>query len=84
MAKCTVIRNDKTNKIVKVLAENGNNSLLFNSILKLGYDKETALKKWAVAYTPTFKHWFQEGEVDRNGEPRIVTINNVPSFIAED
>ena len=81
---CKVIRNKNTNKIQQVLAENGNNSKLFRDIVKLGYDKETALKKWALTRTPTFKHWFKEGRVDYNGEPRIIGINNVPSFIAED
>lgn len=80
---CNIIRNEN-GKVVKVLAENGKNSKLFNDIVKLGYDKETALKKWATTYTPTFKNWFQQGEVDYNGEPRIIGINNVPSFIAED
>ena len=72
---CNIVRNEN-GKIVQVTTENGNNSRLFNKIVSLGYDKETALKKWALAYTPTFKHWFQEGMTDQNGEPRIVGINN--------
>ena len=84
MAKCTIIRDKKTNKISKVLARNGNESRLFKNIVKLGYDKETALKKWALVYTPTFKHWFGNGNIDSNGEPRIVNVNKNPVFIAED
>jgi len=80
---CRILRNDK-NEVSRVLAKNGKDSKLFKDIVKLGYDKETALKKWALVYTPTFKHWFQEGMTDQNGEPRIVGINNIPSFIAED
>ena len=79
---CRIIRNKETNKISKVLAKNGNESKLFKDIVKLGYDKETALKKWALVYTPTFKHWFGQGNVDTNGEPRIVTVNQDPVFIA--
>ena len=54
---CTILRNDK-NEITKVLSENGNESKLFKDIVSLGFDKETALKKWALVYTPTFKNWF--------------------------
>ena len=80
---CNIIRN-KDGKIVKVTADNGKDSKLFKDIVNLGYDKETALKKWAVAYTPTFKNWFGQGNVDVNGEPRIVMVNQDPMFIADD
>ena len=65
---CTVYRNPVNQEIDKVVAENGKSSKLFNSMVKLGLDKEAALKKWAVTYTPTFQNWFQNGEVDSNGE----------------
>ena len=81
---CTVYRNPVTNEIDKVTTESGKTSKLFNSVVNLGLDKESALKKWAVTYTPTFKNWFQNGEVDSNGEPRIVNVNGDPVFIAED
>jgi len=81
---CTVYRNPVNQEIDKVVAENGKTSKLFNSIVELGLDKEAALKKWAVTYTPTFKNWFQAGDVDSNGEPRIVNVNGDPVFIAED
>ena len=80
---CNIIRN-QNGKVVNVLADNGKNSKLFKDIVALGYDKDTAAKKWALTHTPTFKHWFQEGITDQNGEPRIIGINNVPSFISED
>jgi len=81
---CTVYRNPKTQEIDKVTTENGKTSKLFNSIVGLGLNKEAALRKWAVTYTPTFKNWFQQGDVDSNGEPRIVNVNGDPVFIAED
>ena len=69
---CRILRNDK-NEVSKVLAKNGKESKLFKDIVKLGYDKETALKKWALVYTPTFKQWFGDSKVvDKNGEPLIV------------
>ena len=80
---CNIIRNEN-GKLVNVTAENGKNSKLFRDIVKLGYDKETALKKWANTYTPTFKQWFGEGVVDSNGEPRISIIDDQPVFTADD
>ena len=80
---CNIIRNEK-GEVVKVTAENGNTSTLFNKIVALGYDKETAVKKWAITYTPTFKQWFGQGAVDSNNEPKITTINNQPVFTADD
>ena len=80
---CNIVRNANGN-IVKVTADNGKNSKLFRDIVKLGYDKETALKKWAMAYTPVFKQWFGDGMVDSNGEPRITIVNNQPVFTADD
>ena len=80
---CNIVRNEN-GKIVQVTTENGNNSRLFNKIVSLGYDKETALRKWALAYTPTFRQWFGNGLVDVNGEPKITMVNNQPVFIADD
>ena len=80
---CNIIKN-KNGKVVNVTADNGKNSKLFRDIVNLGYDKETAVKKWAVTYTSTFKQWFGDGLVDNNGEPKITTINNQPVFTADD
>ena len=80
---CNIVRNEK-GQIYKVLADNGKESKLFKDIVKLGFDKETALKKWSVAYTPTFKNWFGKGNVDTNGEPKIIMVNRDPMFIADD
>ena len=80
---CNIVRNEN-GKIVQVTTENGNNSRLFNKIVSLGYDKETALKKWALTYTPTFRQWFGNGLVDVNGEPKITMVNNQPVFTADD
>ena len=80
---CNIIKNEN-GKVVNVTADNGKNSKLFRDIVNLGYDKETAVKKWAVTYTSTFKQWFGDGLVDNNGEPKITTINNQPVFTADD
>ena len=73
------IRRDSKNNITKVIAENGRESILFNEIVNLGYDKESALKKWALVYTPTFKEWFGKGSVDANGEPQIFNLPTTQS-----
>ena len=72
---CNIIKNEK-GKVINILADNGKNSKLFKDIVKLGYDKDTAAKKWALIHTPTFRQWFGKGLVDRNEEPRIININN--------
>ena len=81
---CKVYRNPVTQEIDQVLTENDKPSKLYKSILDLGIDKETALNKWALTYTPTFKNWFQNGNKDANGEPIISIIDNTPVFVAED
>ncbi len=80
---CNIIKNPN-GKVVKVTANNGKDSKLFKDIVNLGYDKETAVKKWAMVYTPTFRQWFGKGIVDSNGEPTINMVNNKPVFIGED
>ena len=81
---CRVNRNPINQEIDQVLTEKGKKSKLYQSILDLGIDKETALRKWALTYTPTFKNWFQNGNIDENGEPIISVIDNTPVFTAED
>lgn len=69
---CNIIYNEK-GKVINVLADNGNNSKLFKDIVALGYDKDSAAKKWALTHTPTFKQWFGKSKmVDTNGEPKIM------------
>jgi hypothetical protein len=69
--KCSVIRNSK-NEIEQVLAPNGKESILFNSIQGLGLDEEQALRLYAQVYTPQFKEWFKGSKVvDENGEPML-------------
>ena len=76
---CTIIRNKETKEIEKVLAPNGQESKLYQDILKVNPDKEAALRSWAQVYTPSFKQWFGDWEkgqgskvVDKNGEPLLV------------
>lgn len=76
---CSIIRNKETNQIEKVLAPNGQESKLYQDILKINPDAEHSLKLWAQVYTPSFKAWFGDWEngqgskvVDENGEPMIL------------
>ena len=59
---CSIIRNKETNEVEKVLAPNGKESILYQSILKIEPDKEKALEAWAQVYTPSFKEWFGDWE----------------------
>lgn len=59
---CSIIRNKETNEIEKVLAPNGKESILYQSILKIQPDKEEALQSWAQVYTASFKEWFGDWE----------------------
>ena len=81
---CIIIRNPETKKIERVNAPNGEESKLFNDIVSLGIDKETALKHWGQVYTDSFKNWFGDWErkqgskvVDKNGEPLLVYHNTM-------
>jgi len=57
------------NKIVEVKARNGQPSLLFNTIKKDSIDDLTALKDYAITYTPEFEKWLEGSkELDINGE----------------
>ena len=77
---CSIIRN-KSGEIKTVLASNGKDSILYKEILQLptiAGDKETALRMWAIAYTPEFKtrhgDWEQAKStinLDANGEPVV-------------
>jgi hypothetical protein len=87
---CSIFRNANTNEIEKILAPNGKESILFNSVLNLpeiAGDKEKALKTWAMVYTKPFKQWFgdwEKGEgskvVDSNGEPLLVYHGSAEKF----
>ena len=67
---CSVKRN-KNGDIIKVVAENGKDSILYQSYLDAGLHPENALRKWAVSYTPTFRSKFPDFTEDSNGEPLI-------------
>ena len=69
---CSIIRHEN-GAVAKVLAPNGKESILYKSLIEdLGLAPETALKKWAMTQTRTFKHWFGDSKVlDKNGEPMI-------------
>lgn len=82
---CQVFRNEE-GKIERVEAPNGNESILFNTIVKLPEieNEEEALKLWAQTYTPSFKKWFNNGVVDENGEPKLLfhgsNIDSIEEF----
>lgn len=84
---CSIIRNTVTNELQSVLAPNGKESILFDSILKLQPDAEQALRMWAQTYTPSFKNIYGDWEngessikLDANQEPSLSDIN-LPAFI---
>jgi hypothetical protein len=54
---CKIKRHPVTKEIMTVLAPNGEDSILFKSILNLPSvpDKETAALVWAHTYTDNFK-----------------------------
>ena len=81
---CSIIRNKETNEIEKVLASNGEESLLYKKLLdtpEINGNKELALNAWAYTYTDSFKNSFDEttDKVDQNGEPLLEedTIENI-------
>lgn len=59
---CSIIRNPQTNEIERVLAPNGQDSLLYKSINESNPDKESSLRTWASVYTDTFKQSFGDWE----------------------
>jgi len=77
MAKCSIIKDPVSDKILEVLAPNGKPSLLYyNALNAFDQDSIKALRAWAVAYTPTFKLRHGDWEIgesiislDQNGEP---------------
>ena len=70
---CSIVRHEN-GTVAKVLAPNGKESVLYKSLIEdVGLAPETALKKWAMTQTRTFKHWFGDSViVDKNGEPKLV------------
>ena len=78
---CRVQRNPVNNKIEKVIAENGKESILFNSILDQTKDAEEALVQYAYTHTDSFKKWFGNSQVvDENGEPKIMYHGSANKF----
>ena len=58
---CQVFRDD-SGEINRVVAPNGQESILFKDLLGDGADKEQALKNWIKAYTPSFKQKYGDWE----------------------
>jgi len=80
---CKIFRDDK-GEIVNVIAPNGEESRLYNDLLKmpdLDGDKNLAGELYLLAYTPSFKSYFGDfengeikGLVDANNEPYAATV----------
>lgn len=89
---CSIIRNKENNEIEKVLAPNGKESILYQSILEIQPDKEKALQIWAQVYTPTFKAWFGDWEKSSpvkegvsqlfDSNPELASIGTVEQYSA--
>ena len=72
MKPCSIQRN-KAGEIEFIIAPNGNRSQLFDNLTSLVEDKNTALKKYSLTFTKSFKNWFGKSLYkDENGEPLVV------------
>ena len=74
MGLCQVFRSD-SGKINKVTAPNGQESKLYQDILKVQQDPELALKTWAQVYTPSFKEWFGDWESVSTSRLQISSVS---------
>lgn len=82
---CSIIRNEK-GMIEKVLAPNGEDSILYKDALaylaKESNASEKALGYWALAYTPKFRERIYKANnydlVDKNNEPLFEVISGIP------
>lgn len=78
---CTIAR-DQNNEIQEVYAPNSKPSILFRDVLESLNDytkegKETALRIWARAYTPTFKNKFGDWELVSESLNHVSEIQGV-------
>jgi len=76
---CQLIK-DTSGNIVNVEAPNGNDSLLYRSLLNTLNDETTAINLWSYSYTDEFNEAEAYQPKDRNGEhlPRTI-FNNISS-----
>ena len=78
---CSIIRNPNTNEIERVNAPNGKESKLYSDLLELQSNSEEALKLWAQVYTPSFKEWFGDWEVDPQNASKVIDANGEPLVV---
>lgn len=71
--KCSIIRNQNSQEIEGVFAENGKSSKLYKDLVDKVKDPEIALDRWIKTLTPTFKSDYK-GVRDENGEPVIEEV----------
>lgn len=77
MIGCAVIRDKDTNEIKRVLAPNGEDSILYNQIIgDQSLSKEEALRIWAKAYTPSFQDKFGNWELLADAVQKADTISD--------
>jgi len=88
MASCSIITNKEDGRIIKVMAPNRKQSILYQNALDALGDEQLALRVWARAYTPSFKlrygDWEKEHtnlKLDINGEPLLATLMNLQSGV---
>lgn len=68
--KCSIIRNQNSQEIEGVFAENGKSSKLYKDLVDKVKDPEVALDRWIKTLTPTFQSDYK-GVRDENGEPIV-------------
>lgn len=67
---CRIIRNPDTDRIERVLAPNGKDSILFNQLVNIYGDEEIAVKKWLESQVVGVKNNPHINR-DENGEPML-------------
>jgi hypothetical protein len=68
---CNIFTDD--NGIKRVVADNGNPSLLYLDALKTN-TKESAIEIWAISQTQDFEQEFKNTKLDKNGEPNLKDV----------
>lgn len=83
--KCQVFRDD-TNKIIRVEDRNGNESKLFNDLVKLVKDVNKAYEIWDKTYSKEFTEWYGskepvlDGYFFKKGDTYMHIYDNAPKI----
>jgi len=65
---------------IEVLSENGNPSILFQSLNTLNDSLDDSLEHYLITKSPEFKEWYSNGKMDENGEPVFEDAKFVNEF----